>query len=131
VDPDRGAVPAEEADDDVSEAWLRRPFARTFDLISSSYGWTDEQILDLPIGRINQVRDVILERQDEDWKRRLRLEEASLQHICASIHGAAGNAEGMKQSQRIALYERGVGEITTRLPRSEDIERLFDDGGRG
>jgi hypothetical protein len=34
-------------------------FAEEFDLISSQYGWTDEQILDLPFGRYMQIISAI------------------------------------------------------------------------
>lgn len=62
-------------------AWSVRPFARTFDLISSEYGWTDDQILQLTIGRFRQVRDVLMERSQEERRERLQEKEMEVRAL--------------------------------------------------
>lgn len=105
--------------------WVRRPFARTFDLLSSQYGWTDDQILDLTLGRMRQARDVALERLDEDWKQDLRVREQELRWICGTVAASMGNKKGVKAAARIELFERRPEERP--LPSAEAIARMFPD----
>lgn len=84
-------------------AWLRRPFARTFDLIASQYGWTDDQILDLTMERVAQVRDVIRERMAEEKRQDLQVRETELRILAGHVHAAAGNKKGMKSADKIRL----------------------------
>lgn len=100
---------------------MTRPFARTFDLISQQYGWLDSQILDLTLGRMRQIRDVILERRDEDWRRELDVRETELQYTCQMIAASAGHKEGVKEAQRFRLYERP--KAAPELPSYEDVMR--------
>lgn len=108
MEPHRSVVqPGNEEQDPVTEraeaAWRRRPFARTFDLIASSYGWTDDQILDLTMARLRQVREVIWERQAEDWRRDLTVREVELRTLASFIAGAAGNRAGVREAAAIRL----------------------------
>lgn len=84
--------------------WLR-PWAATFDLISSEYGWSDERILDLTLGRMRQIREVIMSRRDADWRRQVHLEEAKLRHLVAATMAAANNRKGAAQAGEITLIE--------------------------
>jgi hypothetical protein len=103
--------------------WLKRPFARTFDLILSEYaGYTDETILELRLGRIRQMRDVILERQKEEWQRHLMLEETKLRNICGAVYGASGSKDGVKSANSIELFERPKKLI---VASSDRIKRMF------
>lgn len=86
--------------------WLKRPFARTFDLISSEYGWKDSDILDLTMARMRQVRDVILTRQDEEYVRALRVEEAKVRATTTAVYAAAGNEPGVKAAAKFRLLKR-------------------------
>jgi hypothetical protein len=51
------------------------PFAEAFDLISSEYGWTDEQILDTPLCRLVQISSAISQRKDDEFYVRTRVIE--------------------------------------------------------
>jgi hypothetical protein len=118
VDEGPGGVPGREV-----TGWDRRPFARSFDLLSSEYGWTDDQILDLTMERIRQCRDVILERKVEDHKRDLRVKELEVQRMTAYIAGAAGWKDGVKNAGRFELYERTPEDRP--LPSYERLTKLF------
>lgn len=39
------------------------PFSQAIDLVQSEYGWSDERVLSLSLGRLRQVVEVISERQ--------------------------------------------------------------------
>ena len=88
------------------EAWSNRPYARTFDLISSQYGWTDSQILDLTLSRLRQVRDVIFERQREEKRDATAARETDLQVLVGAIHAANGNASGAKAAAKLELQKK-------------------------
>lgn len=94
----------------VSEApdrWLTRPFASTFDLILHEYpGYTDDTLLDVTLGRLHQMRDMILERKKEEDHAHLMVVEAELQHICSAVYASVGSKDGVKAASRIQLFER-------------------------
>lgn len=85
------------------EAWKRRPFARSLDLIAAQYGWTDDQILDLTMQRMAQIRQVIWERQAEDRRKELSVREVELRTLASYIAASAGNKAGMEAAKRITL----------------------------
>lgn len=103
----RAAVSGEDDADWViameREGWSGRPFARTFDLISQNYGWTDEEILNLTLLRMRQVRDVIWERLAEERRTAKRDRETELR-ILASY--SAQSPQAQKQAQKITLLKR-------------------------
>ena len=84
------------------DAWAERPFARTFDLISSQYGWTDSTILDLTIGRFRQIRDILFQRQAEEQRRHLRTEETVLR---IQAQYMARSAAAQREARKITLLE--------------------------
>jgi hypothetical protein len=51
------------------------PFAEAFDLVSSEYGWSDEQILDTPLCRLVQISSAISQRKDDEFYVRTRVIE--------------------------------------------------------
>ena len=100
VDEGGDAVRGQEA-----SGWSRRPFARTLDLISSEYGWSDDRILDLTLERLRQVRDVILERLAEQQRQAADLVERQTVAIMQAVHAAAGNSKGVEWASGWRLYE--------------------------
>lgn len=122
MDPHRADVP--EQDDWLvrleEEAWQRRPFARTFDLLSSEYGWTDDQILDLTMPRLRQVRDVIIERQREQRYRRLvdkENEVRTLAQFSAQTEEAQAAAQSIEFVQPPAGQKKPVRMVSTSMLR--------------
>jgi hypothetical protein len=116
---DRPALPEEGPDPGV-EAWRRRPYARTFDLISAEYGWTDDQILDLTIARLRQIRDVILERQGEDRRADLTVREVELRTTTQFIAAAAGSKQLVSQADKVRLLPPPTDATTGRVLRPND-----------
>ena len=97
-------------------------WARTFDLISSQYGWTDAQILDLTLARLLQVRDVLLARLAEDWKRQVMLVERQTQYLVGASFGAAGDKKAGKKAEKVRFL---AGENVVRPAPAERLERMF------
>ena len=87
-----------EAETALDKDWVQRPFARTFDLIASEYGYTDDYMLDLTLRRMRQMREVILIRKAAEWRKRVNLEELKSRVVTSAVHGAAGNKKGAKQA---------------------------------
>lgn len=119
-----------EADDRIAAiegaAWKQRPFARTFDLLSSQYGWTDDQILDLTMARMRQAREVIWERQAEENRRDLSVREIELRTLASYIAGAAGHKQGVKDAGKIRLLPAEVDpdtgkKVTRPIPYSKAV----------
>lgn len=120
--------------DREGEAWARRPFARTFDLLASQYGWTDEEILDLTMSRMRQAREIIWEREAEERRRDLTVRETELRTLTSFIAGAAGWKAGQKSAAKIRLLPsekpKGVVDSATglRMVPAEMVGSLFDGG---
>lgn len=120
----------EDPDDDeptldrLARDWGERPFARTFDLISAEYGWTDDQILDLTLPRMRQIREVILIRDDSKWRREVSLEETKVRHIVGATHAAAGNVKGARAATEIAFIEPEGGR-PKRVPSVAELSAAF------
>lgn len=118
-----------------ADGWLKRPFARTFDLISAEYGWTDPQILDLTLGRMRQIRDVIRERDGERLRRDVSLMETQTQYICSFVASSAGNGPGAREALKIRFLD-DTAETTAKkqdprvahLPGNIDYDRLPETG---
>ena len=53
-----------------------------------------------------QIRDVIAERQEEDWTRRVRLEEAAVATLVGNIHAAAGNKDAEKAAASVRFLKK-------------------------
>lgn len=100
------------------EAWQRRPFARTFDLISSEYGWSDDQILDLTMARMRQVREVIMERQGEARRQALADKQNELQILASFIASSAGHKDGVAAAKKISLLAEPEAKAAQPIPYS-------------
>jgi len=102
-------------------------FAAVFDLISSEYGWTDEQILELTLRRMRMAVDAIDVRLAAEREFRVTIAEA----ITISIIGAmpalaqskkAGNALA-KMAKKISFMAREKDEPEP--PSTAMIESMF------
>lgn len=69
------------------------------------------------MGRINQIRDVILERRKEDRSDLLRVEEMVTVFLSQSIHGAAGNSKGVRAASKFSLQPKEPKKISSRQAR--------------
>lgn len=78
------------------------------DLIAEQYGWTDDQILDLTMQRMSQIRSVIWERQKEDRNKELSVREYELQTLAAYVAASAGNKKGLDNVSKISLVPSEV-----------------------
>lgn len=120
---------AGEAGEDVQPAersdWVDRPWAATFDLIASEYGWTDEQILDLTLARMRQIREVVLRRRDAEFRKTVRLEEIKVRHLVSATFAAARNKKGAQQAASIEFMERDETEKKRTVPTIRQISRMF------
>lgn len=103
--------------------WVTRPWSATFDLISSAYGWTDDQILNLPLSRIWQIRDVLMERLMEEREQVNARATAVTRQLVLHIRLAAGDKSAAKAANAVKLFEdpekanagRGQREMNTEL----------------
>lgn len=75
-------------------------------MISSEYGWTDGQILDLTLARLRQIRDVIQKKHQELLKERLTYKEIEVRALLGAIHSAAGNKKGAAASQKFSFHKQ-------------------------
>jgi hypothetical protein len=118
---------ASEQDDEqpVDRLWSERPWAATFDLIASEYGWTDEQILDLTLGRMRQIREVILMRRDADYRRTVRLEEMKVRNIVAATFAAAGNRKGARGAEGISFLPPDEAEKKSKVASIKQVSKVF------
>lgn len=78
------------------------------------------------MARIRQIRDVITVRQQEDLKSRLTYKEIEVKALLQAIHGAAGNAAGVKQAENFRFHEK-----PREVPNQREVARFFrpDDDG--
>lgn len=117
--------------------------ARTFDLISREYHWTDEQILDLTVARFAQINWVLSDRvQAEDRRERqlLSWQTQALAHQLAnlSMSEKGGKAmHGLASKMTLALPGEGgsdnsdVGVQSRELPRTEQVALMLGALERG
>lgn len=118
MEPSRSGVSAEVEEKTREQlAWESRPFARTFDLISEQYGWTDEQILDLTMARMRQCRAVIWERQAEERRRALSVEQYKLRTLASFM---ARTKKAAKSIGEIVLVPPET-DVTTGKPKPRRV----------
>lgn len=77
------------------------PWARTFDILSHEYGWSDDHILDLTLGRIEQIIRQVIKRKQREAKERTKLAEAVTRHIAMF---SAQTKEAAKAAAEIELW---------------------------
>ena len=63
--------------------------ARSFDLISAEYGWSDNALLDLSLSRIRQITIAIMQRHAAEHFRQRRLLNWQTQTLATYVAGAA------------------------------------------
>jgi len=84
-------------------------------LIQAEYGWSDETILDLPFARFLQIKDRILERQNEEIRFQIMLEEVKLQISCTFVAATGSdvkaNRANIENARRIRLLKEKVEDI--------------------
>jgi len=98
-----------------------------FDRISSEYGWTDDQILDLTLQRLRIAIDKIAERRKEEDQFRLLIAERIAQSVIGGMVGLANSKKSGRQLMKLAktlrFFDRENEE--TELPPTEMVEELF------
>lgn len=123
-------------------------FSRAFDLISSQYGWTDEAILDLTVGRTRQIIAAIGERmRNQDTVKRLYIEwqtktlgfimsglawdgkQAKQMHNAVEKIKFADRPEGAEPEKDSKRFVEGE-KAPDHLPSAEGLFAMFG-GGRG
>lgn len=62
----------------------------------------------MSLTRLLQVRDVILNRQSEAQRDRLRIEETEVRALMVAIHAAANNKRGVRAAQRWRLFKEAA-----------------------
>ena len=99
--------------------------------MAAEYGWTDDQILDLTMARLTQIRAVIWERRNEERRTALRDKETELRILAGYIAGSAGHKEGVAAAEKISLVPSdcpadGQRQIDPdRLPSTSMVTRMF------
>ncbi len=102
------------------------------DAISSQYGWNDQQILDLYLCRVNQIKDSIFIRQYNEMQSKLRETEWSTKTICAFVVASAqieqkGKEQLQKMLEKISLTDTSSDKSF--VPDSErSIEDIIENG---
>src|SRR3990167_9274508 len=101
--------------------------AAAFDLLSSEYGWTDEQILDLTLGRLLRCVRAVNARRTAEFRQQVRLTE---EHARLIVNALAGLAQTKKAGQAIESFARKLSllppeERKPELPSTATVERLF------
>lgn len=95
----------------------------SFDLISSRYGWTDEQILDLTPARFRQLRSVILAAQKAETIGRIGLLERAVKELVLHIRQAAGDKKADKAAGAVRFLPKL--RKPRELPSFEQVRRKF------
>lgn len=102
-------------------------FGTFFDLISSEYGWTDDQILDLTLQRVRIAVEKIAERRRKEDEFRLLIAERITQSVIGAMVGLATSRRSGKQLMKLArslrFFDREGEEDD--LPSTEMMEHLF------
>lgn len=111
----------------------RSPWAEVFDLILSEYpGYTDDTILDLTLGRINQMVDVIVKRKVREVKDQMRMQanlaEAEVKTLGAVMMNLAQTAKAQKAMGRMLesiSFSLDGEKKPKELPQTSKVMRLF------
>jgi hypothetical protein len=88
-------------------------------------------VLDMPLSRIRQARDVIWERRDEDWRRELRVREVVVQALIGSIYGAQGSKDAARVAESFTLVPPDPDDMYKgrKLPSTEAVVGLLAGAG--
>ena len=79
------------------------------------------------MGRINQIRHVILERRGEDREAKISLEDMVARFLAQSIHGAQGNKRGVAGAAKFSRLPKKLKRISRDMARKigGDLEPAF------
>jgi len=107
--------------------WAEHRLAAAFDLISSEYGWTDDQILDLTLSRLWLVQEMILDRKREEQMWQATMLE---QHAKATLGGMVALTWDRKAARSLQKYAQKLQFVKRpkELPSFEQVKRLFGGG---
>lgn len=114
----------------VQDDPVKHPLTRTFDLLASEYGWTDDYILDRTLGRIRLAVDAIATRFKSDRQRELLLAELTVKGIVGALPAigstkGAGKAIG-KYMKSLQFWKDEEEDPKPRpLPSEHQIEEMF------
>lgn len=112
-------------DSEPDPLWVERPWAATLDLIASEYGWTDDQILDLTLPRMRQIREVILARRDAEFRKTVMVEEIKVRHLVSATFAAANNKKGAAAGAAIELLQKAPDEKKSKVPTTQQVSSVF------
>lgn len=95
---------------------LAGPISRVFHLISSTYGWDDEVILDKPLRRIRQIVAIIAEekvRKEKEQRLMISWQTRSIAMVSAA---ASGNEELMKFAANLTIDNDELKQFSQEVP---------------
>lgn len=69
-------------------------------------GYTDETLLNVTLGRLHQMREVILLRRRDEHEADLLVRETGLRAVMSTIMASVGSKKGAKEAARFKLFER-------------------------
>jgi len=74
--------------------------------LSEYGGYTDEALLNVTLGRLHQMREVILQRKRDDREDEMLVRETGLRAVMSTIMASVGSKKGAKEAARFKLFER-------------------------
>jgi hypothetical protein len=81
--------------------------------------------------RMRQIREVILNRERDEYRRQVRLEEAKVRTLVAGQQAAAGNKKGVRAAGRIKFLEDDEQEREQNIPYVGKVLAGFGPEGGG
>lgn len=88
-------------------------------------GYTDETLLNVTLGRLHQMREVILLRRRDEHEADLLVRETGLRAVMSTIMASVGSKKGAKEAARFKLFER---RRVKKLASYEQIVGMFGGG---
>lgn len=82
----------------------------------------------MTLGRLHQMREVILQRKRDDREDDMVLQETGLRAIMSTIMASVGSKKGAKEAARFKLFER---RRVKKLASYEQIVGMFGGGDDG
>ena len=112
--------------DEQDEAQAGLSFGTIFDLISAEYGWTDDQILDLTLGRIRLALESIEVRRNHGREFQLMVAEAITKTIVGAMPALAQSKKAGKSLANMAKHLSFLPrDREESLPSTQSVERMF------
>lgn len=124
----------EDTESRQSERHVKWPLAAIFDLIQGEYGWTDEHLLGLTLGRMKLISKILVERKAEEHRARMILAQEHARAIMSVLPGLAQSKKANRSMRRAAeaftLLPDDEKTRTEKMPSVDQVERLFAGGRR-